>query len=460
LALALLAGAFAVTLLPGPWGDESVTDLFLYRSYADLFLDGSLPYRDVAFEYPPLAAPLLTLPALVGAGDDGYRLAFAALALVLGAALVLLVGGLARRTGGHPGRAMMAVAVAPLFTGAMLRTHFDLAPVALTLAALLLLVSERPRAGLAVLGAAVMTKGFPIVVLPVALAWLMAHGRRREAAEGTAALALVVIAVAGAAAALSPPGAADAVTYHVDRPVQVESAPAIVLLGLDGLGAGRADVEHSYRSEGVEHPASAAVVALFTAVLMAAVALMTAATGRRSRAGAGAPDADARSYARVLVLGSLGAVAAFAAFGKVLSPQFLIWVVPLAALALAWGMPALASAATAAIALTLLEFPAHYANVVQRESAALALVALRDAVLALAVALAVRELHRRGHRPDGQRGHRPRWQPPGWSARRRLEDLHDRGGVPVGARLDQHRVEPGILVRCGEADVGHGQEAR
>ena len=119
---------FAVTFLPGPWGDESVTDLFLYRSYADLFLDGLLPYRDVAFEYPPLAAPLLALPAAVGSGDDGYRLAFAALALVLAAILVLLVGGLARRTGGDPRRAMLAAAVAPLFTGAMLRTHFDLAP--------------------------------------------------------------------------------------------------------------------------------------------------------------------------------------------------------------------------------------------------------------------------------------------------------------------------------------------
>ena len=402
-ALAVLAGAFAVTFLPGPWGDESVTDLYLYRSYADLFLDGLLPYRDVAFEYPPLAAPLLALPAAVGSGDDGYRLAFAALALVLAAILVLLVGGLARRTGGDPRRAMLAAAVAPLFTGAMLRTHFDLAPVVLTLGALLLLASDRPRAGLAVLGAGVMTKGFPIVVLPVAFGWLMAHGRRREAIEGTAALALVVIAVAGAAAAVAPSGAADAVTYHLDRPVQVESAPAILVLGLDGLGAGQADLVHSHRSEGVEHPAAAAAVALFTGLLIAAVALMTAGASRRPPLAAGS-----QSDARVLVLASLGAVAAFAAFGKVLSPQFLVWVVPLAALAFAWGMPALASAAAAAVALTLVEFPAHYADVVQREPAALWLVAVRDAVLALVVALAARELLTTGARARGSA--RSRWR--------------------------------------------------
>ncbi len=382
----VLAASFTVTLLPGPWGDESVTDLFLYRSYADLFLDGSLPYRDVAFEYPPLAAPLLGLPALLGSGDDAYRLAFAALALVLAAGLVALVGALARRTGGDPRRAMLAAAAAPLLTGAMLRTHFDLAPVALTLGALLLLVSNRPRAGLAVLGAGVMTKGFPVVVLPVAVTWLAAHGRRREAVEGGAAMALVVIAIAGVAVALSPSGAADAVTYHLDRPVQVESAPALALLALDGLGVGRADVVHSHRSEGVEHPASAAVAALFTALLIGAVALMVAGTARPSSTA----DAGDGSDARVLVLGSLAAVTAFATFGKVLSPQFLIWVVPLAALAFAWRMPALAAAATAAIALTLVEFPAHYADVVAREPAALWLVAARNAALALAVALASR----------------------------------------------------------------------
>ncbi len=403
LAFLVLAVSFAVTLLPGPWGDESVTDLFLYRSYAELFLDGSLPYRDVAFEYPPLAAPLLALPAVLGSGDDAYRLTFAALALALAAILVALLGGLARRTGGDPRRAMLAGAAAPLFTGAMLRTHFDLAPVVITLGALLLVVSNRPRTGLAVLGVGVMTKGFPIVVLPVAVAWLMAHGRRREAVEGTGALALVVVTVAGAAAAVSLSGATEAVTYHLDRPVQVESAPAQLLLGLDGLGGGRAEVVHSHRSEGVRHPASAALVALFTALLVGAVALLTVGVARRSSTA----DAGEGSDARMLTLASLGAVAAFAAFGKVLSPQFLIWVVPLAALAFAWRMPALAAAATAAIALTLVEFPAHYADVVQREPAALWLVAVRDAVLVLVVALAARTLHQSGAHPRWSKGAPP-----------------------------------------------------
>ena len=383
-ALALLAAAFTVTLLPGPWGDERVSDLFLYRGYALAFLDGRLPYRDLSFEYPPLAGPLLVLAELPGEGQDDYRLAFAALALALAAAVVLLAGALAERTGGDRRAAMLAAALMPLLTGAMLRTHFDLAPLALTLGALVLLCHDRPRAGFAILGLGVMTKGFPLVVAPVALGWLLARGQRRAALSGAVVLALTVGTIAAATAALSTRGAVDAVTYHLDRPVQVESTPASVLLALDALGAGTAPGVFSHGSDGLVHPIDGPLVALFLALLLGTIGLCTVATARACRT-LGPPEAR-----RVFVLCSLTAVVAFAALGKVLSPQFLIWLMPLPALALAWRMRALAAVAAGAIALTLVEFPAHYRDVAAHEPLAVGLVAARNALLLVTLALALR----------------------------------------------------------------------
>ena len=86
LALVLLAIGFAATFAPGPWSDERVNDLFVYRQAAAPMLDGRLPYRDVFLEYPPLAAPVIALPGLAGTGEHAYRLAFAALALLLATA--------------------------------------------------------------------------------------------------------------------------------------------------------------------------------------------------------------------------------------------------------------------------------------------------------------------------------------------------------------------------------------
>jgi hypothetical protein len=398
LTLALLVAGWALTLWVAPWSDERVNDLFVYRSFAEPLLDGALPYRDVAFEYPPLAAPLIALPGLLGTGEESFRWAFALWTLVGGAAVVLLCGALARATGGEPRRALLAAALMPLLCGALVRTHFDVFPVAILLGGLLLLCRDRPRAGLAVLGFGAMTKLFPLVAVPVALAWLVARGRRREAWQGALACAAAIATVALVALAASPDGAADAVRYHLERPAQIESTPALVLLGLDAIGAGDAVSVSSHRSDGLLHDASGALAALLVGVLAGLVALLAARVGRTPRE---------------LVLASLAGVLAFALFGKVLSPQFVIWALPLGALAFAWGRYALAATIALAALLTQLEFPAHYFDVVAREPAALGLVAVRNAVLLAALVLSLRELRARGQ-----------------------EQLLDRRRAPLAVRLD------------------------
>ena len=409
LAIALLLAGWALTLWVAPWSDERVSDLFVYRTFADPVLDGSLPYRDVAFEYPPLAAPAIALPGLAGTGEEAFRWAFGLWTLAAATAVVLLCGALARATGGAVSRAMLAAALAPLLLGALVRTHFDLFPVALLLGGLLLLVRERPRAGLAVLGLGAMTKAFPLVAVPVALACLVARGQRRAAWQGTLACAAVIAVVAGAAVAASPDGALDAVRYHLDRPVQIESSPALVLLGLDAAGAGDAASVASHRSDGLLHPASDAVTSLFGAAFVALVALLCAGAA----AGAARAEDRAGAGARELVIACLAACTAFALLGKVLSPQFLIWVVPLGALAFAWRMHALAAAVALAAVLTQIEFPRHYFDVVAREPLAIGLVAARNLALLAVLVLSVRALQLR-----------------------RQEHLLDRGRPALAVRLD------------------------
>jgi glycosyl transferase family 87 len=379
-ALILLAGGWALTLWVPPWNDERVNDLFVYRTFAAPVLDGGLPYRDVAFEYPPLAAPAIVLPGLAGTAEETFRWAFALWTLGGAAAVVLLCGALARTGGSAARRGMLAAAVMPLLCGALLRTHFDLFPVALLLGGLLLLCRDRPRTGFAVLGLGAMTKVFPLVAVPVAMAWLLARGRRRDAWQGALVCAGVIALVAGAAVAASPAGALDAVRYHLDRPVQIESSPALVLLGLDAAGAGEAKSVSSFRSDGLDHPAAGAVTSLFLTALVALVAFLCVGTGCRD------------TGPRELVIAGLAACAGFALFGKVLSPQFVIWVLPLGALAFAWRLHALAAAVALVAVLTQIEFPAHYFDVVAREPGAIGLVALRNLALAGVIVLCLREL--------------------------------------------------------------------
>ena len=106
------------------------------------------------------------------------------------------------------------------------------------------------------------------------LVWLWRRGEGHAALRGAAAFAAVVALVSALALAFSPSGALDAVRYHVDRPVQVESTPALTVLALDQLDAGRARSVKSFRSDGLRHPAAGALTAAFGCLLVATVATL------------------------------------------------------------------------------------------------------------------------------------------------------------------------------------------
>jgi hypothetical protein len=196
-------------------------------------------------------------------------------------------------------------------------------------------------------------------------------------------LVATLAAIGGGAAAVSPDGFGDSLRYHLDRPAQVESSPAVVLTALEAAGIGEARAERSFGSSGIRHPRSRLVLGLFTGLLAGVVALLAGAM----TLGRGGPPGP-----RELVLASLAAVAAFAVLGKVLSPQFLIWVAPLTALAASWRMYPLAATLAAAQALTLVEYPGLYEELERNEHGAMLVVGLRNAVLCAALAMAVRSL--------------------------------------------------------------------
>jgi hypothetical protein len=370
-ALALIV-VWLVSTKHGPFSDASVGDLFVYGVYQDLLQHGQVAFRDFDFEYPPGAL----VPIWI-AGDDGDFLSL----LMLGCALV------AQRAAWAMGRALagwLMVGIAPL-AGALVRTHFDLLPAALALIGLALIVT-RPRRGAVELGMVVlalgtMTKLWPAALAAVACCWLYGRGERPLAIRGGAVFAAVVLAIGVPFAALG--GFPDTmVRFHVDRPVQIESTAATVLEVVGGSHVTGDPIRHDpYKSNGLDGGAADAVALLSSLALLATALLILWLAARR-------PSTDA------LVCASLAVVLAFVVFSKVLSPQYVVWLLPLAAVAAGRGARLGAALVAGASLVTQLWFPARYFDVVYQHTWAVVAVGVRNALLLAALAATVRALAR------------------------------------------------------------------
>ncbi|HEV2713474.1 MAG TPA: glycosyltransferase 87 family protein [Gaiellaceae bacterium] len=379
----LVSAAAAAALFLVSWGllhhgfytRDQITDTPIYERYGEAITAGQVPYRDFPLEYPPAALPVFVLPAIDSESTAAYERRFQGLLASLGVACVLLVAVIARSSW-----APLPVALSPLLLGSVMLSRFDLWPAALTVAALALLLVHRFRLGLGTLGLATAAKLYPAVLAPIAVAHVWRLRGRREAVASAGAFLAVVGTVVIPFAVISPGGVWDAFWQQAGRPLQIESLGAGLLLAAHHLFGLELTMESSHGSQNLEGASPAVLAMLSTAVQIVVVATVWVWYAR-------GPAGRDR-----LLAASAAAVCAFVAFGKVLSPQFLIWLIPLVPLVggrrglLASGLLA------SALLLTQLWFPFRYWELaLEFDTAASWLVLARDLVLvALTAVLAGR----------------------------------------------------------------------
>jgi Glycosyltransferase family 87 len=312
LATPLLLGALAVPS-GGLFRGAKFRDLHLYREYGDALLDGRLPYRDIFVEYPPGAIPLFALPSLAPGGwyDALFKVLMTLCAI---GTIYLVVLLLARRGAGIPQLALAAgfLALVPIALGPVSLNTYDAWPALLTVAALAALLYGRGTLAFGLLGAAFAAKLFPVVLVPLALI----HVGRAAVGRALAAFAVVAAVFIVPWLALSPHGVWESTDAQLGRGLHAESLGASVLLVGDRVGAYDAHVVKRL------HPAATRdlvgglphALGIVTSVLaLLAVAAVWLAYYRR-------PGRLEVAFA--------AAIAGVLAFAKVLSPQYLVWLIP------------------------------------------------------------------------------------------------------------------------------------
>jgi hypothetical protein len=305
--------ATAQRLFGGSIGARSIfDDVDIYHRYASAALGGLVPYRDFVVEYPVLAFPLFVLPRLFATSRGAYQVAFGAEMLAFDAMAVYLV---ARRVERAEGSAAVLgrigwYSLGLLALGPLPVSRFDLAPTALAFAAALAWSSGREvRGGLAA-GVGTLMKVFPAAIVAPAAVGDLSRARGR----GLLAFALMIGAGTAGWVALAGGRVRDSLAYHLGRGLEISSVySGLLIVAARAVGAPLGH-DFNHTSEELISPWSSIVATLAPAVQVAALLLVAWRLGR----GDGVRAAGA-------------AVLAFVVTGKVLSPQYLIWLVPFVA---------------------------------------------------------------------------------------------------------------------------------
>lgn len=356
-----------------------------------------VPYRDFAVEYPPGFFLFALPPAFAqgGGGSATYRLLFCSLmAALLTVALAACARHLPLGPGGRtlPPRdaatLVLLAAAAALLLGKVTTHRFDAVVAACVCVALWAASRRRPIALGASLGVAVVTKLVPLALAPLFVLYLVEGRRHRELLVASVAATVTAAAFALPAALAAGPAILDITRYHAERPLQIESSAAALLGLLHAALPSSLQVVKTFGSTNVVGGASPILLALVAPAMLGALAAVCAITWRRLRAATGDGASAGRGASvkeRVLGEGTAAALVALMVTGKVFSPQYLVWLLPLGLL-LALGRAGrdralLAALLLAAMGLTQLIFPFSYGALMALAPAACALVLLRNALL-------------------------------------------------------------------------------
>lgn len=359
-----------VLVLPGP---DVTTDVsVIYQGWFDVLRSGTFPRADVTWQYPPAAALAILSPGLLPFLD--YAPAFFLLILLTDAVVLALFLRAGRRPGHRPAGAWVWIAGVALL-GPTAYARYDLMVTAVAVAALFAAV-RRPRVAGALIAFGALLKVWPALLLTGAAV----RGRRARALWWSAAATAAGLTLFFVAAA---PGALAFLTFQRDRGTEIESLGALALHFARHFGW-QGQVLLNYGSLEFLGPGVAVAGTVALTLSLAAVGWLFL-WRVRTRAPGPATLCEAAFTATLL----------FTTTSRVISPQYMLWLVGLAAVCVTvrgcrQTLPAVL--VLLATGVTLLEFPVRFADVVASDPKGIALLVVRNGLLVAASLLACRRL--------------------------------------------------------------------
>ena len=329
-AAAVLLAVATLPVLSRQYIGKTQSDLAVFMAGVDGLLQGRL-YDGHVFEYPPYSLIWFLAPYAWAPDDvESYRLAFGLEIWLFDAGIkaTLLWRALRARSGFPDLVPFFVYSLGSAALGHVLLMRFDVIPAALSMASVLAVAGSWPFLGGVAIAVAAGTKAYPALFIPILALAARQRSQRdlRRFVMGLTAASVPLLALAFVMPWWNFAG------FHGSRGLEVASLMASIVWSLHHIAGVEATWSLVRTSNEVGGPLARQLLAPAQALwLVSTLACLGAATAAAARMGRLRENAAGASGAAVLML---LAVLAFVATNPVFSPQFHLWLIPLAALAL------------------------------------------------------------------------------------------------------------------------------
>ncbi|MDR3036071.1 MAG: DUF2029 domain-containing protein [Kitasatospora sp.] len=382
-------------------GDVSSDISVIYHSWYEVLRTGTFPLDDVTWQYPPGAALVILLPGLL---PWSYLVSFFVICGVVDAAAMALL----MRAGVRRGRSYLGgwywVAGVPLL-GPTAYCRYDIIVTALAVAGLLVML-RRPALSGVLLGLGGLLKVWPLLAL------IGSPRGRRTRRAWTSAVAFA--AALGFLLTAGMNGAFEFLKFQSERGIEIESVGALPLHFARLAGSWHGTVTMNYGSTEFLGPWVPVISKVMVGLSVLGFGWLLV---WRLRA--------ARWTTATTFDAALCALLIFVTTSRVISPQYLIWVVGLVAVCLTVrgsSQRPVAVPVLVAAALTTLEFPVMFGAVNHSELSGVLVLTARNLLLVVCTVLSAYRL---------------------WRSTRHREALTT-VVLPAGQATPQYPVRPGI----------------
>jgi hypothetical protein len=378
----LIAIAFIVVRIPSlALVDISWSDVNLYRLWAEKLHAGAPPYSGFPYEYPPLTILLWVIPAFVSKLGVSFEVAFRALMALFDVGCLLLVYFISREL--FPGQRQKAHSAIGLYLALsaisfqLIYDRLDIAVAFYMLLAVFLALKARWAWAYIAVILGVFTKLTPAILLPLIAIYQFRTQRKLAGIVrdlGATVICGVILLIV--TAVIFGDWWSYMLQYHGRRGIQIETLYASIVMIANMLGI-KATVGHQYGAFQISSPFTEILAMVSPALVAVSIlgiytAFFMAVKGKR--------EGD---YRLNFITASLLTLTAFVIFNKVFSPQFILWLIPFAAIAIicspnmTWEM----SLWILAVVGTTIIFPYQYKELVRLENVPVTILFLRNACL-------------------------------------------------------------------------------